>query len=101
MVRTKKSLGQHFLIDPLIVSQIIEAVNPQSGETVLEIGPGQGVLTLPLVNSGADIVAVEIDRRLAPELEKEFQGKSANCKICPISGVYDPTSTVVLMMRKE
>ncbi|MEE9442794.1 MAG: 16S rRNA (adenine(1518)-N(6)/adenine(1519)-N(6))-dimethyltransferase RsmA [candidate division Zixibacteria bacterium] len=75
MTKAKKSLGQHFLIDPLIINQIIEALNPQPGETILEIGPGEGVLTLPLVNSGADIVAVELDRRLAPGLAKKFSGK--------------------------
>lgn len=68
MMRAKKSLGQHFLCDPEIVSHIIEALAPRPGETILEIGPGQGVLTFPLVASGADIVAVELDRRLAPEL---------------------------------
>jgi len=68
MIRAKKSLGQHFLCDPEIVSHIIEVSAPRPGETVLEIGPGQGVLTFPLVASGADIVAVELDRRLAPEL---------------------------------
>jgi 16S rRNA (adenine1518-N6/adenine1519-N6)-dimethyltransferase len=76
MVRAKKSLGQHFLVDPLIVSRIIEALNPRAGETVLEIGPGQGVLTLPLVNSDAIIIAIELDRRLAPELEKVFKDRA-------------------------
>jgi 16S rRNA (adenine1518-N6/adenine1519-N6)-dimethyltransferase len=76
MVKAKKSLGQHFLIDPLIVAHIIEALAPKVGETVLEIGPGEGVLTLPLVNSGADVVAVELDRRLAPMLEKGFHDRS-------------------------
>ncbi|MFH1698977.1 MAG: 16S rRNA (adenine(1518)-N(6)/adenine(1519)-N(6))-dimethyltransferase RsmA [Candidatus Zixiibacteriota bacterium] len=75
MTKAKKSLGQHFLIDPLIIIQLIEALNPQLGETILEIGPGEGVLTLPLVNSGADIVAIELDRRLAPRLAKEFSDR--------------------------
>jgi len=75
MVKPKKSLGQHFLIDPVIVSRIIEALDPQPGETVLEIGPGQGVLTLPLVNTQSEIVAVELDRRLAPELEMAFKDR--------------------------
>ncbi len=75
MAQAKKSLGQHFLVDPVIVSQIIEALHPRPGETILEIGPGEGVLTLPLVNSGANIVAVELDRRLAPELAKTFAGR--------------------------
>jgi len=75
MVKAKKSLGQHFLVDPLIVSQIIEALDPKQGETVLEIGPGEGVLTLPLVNSKTGVVAVELDRRLAPELAKAFKDR--------------------------
>jgi 16S rRNA (adenine1518-N6/adenine1519-N6)-dimethyltransferase len=70
MVYAKKSLGQHFLIDPEIISRIIAALDPKQGETVLEIGPGEGVLTLPLLRSGANIVAVELDCRLAPELSK-------------------------------
>jgi 16S rRNA (adenine1518-N6/adenine1519-N6)-dimethyltransferase len=68
MVYAKKSLGQHFLIDPEIISRIIAALDPKKGETVLEIGPGEGVLTLPLIRSGANIVAVELDCRLAPQL---------------------------------
>ena len=75
MAQAKKSLGQHFLVDQVIVSQIIEALDPKPGETVLEIGPGEGVLTVPLVDSGAEVVAVELDRRLAPELAKTFAGK--------------------------
>jgi 16S rRNA (adenine1518-N6/adenine1519-N6)-dimethyltransferase len=75
MAQPKKSLGQHFLVDQVIVSQIIDALNPGQGETVLEIGPGKGVLTIPLVNSGADVVAIELDRRLAPELAKAFAGR--------------------------
>lgn len=70
MVYAKKSLGQHFLVDPEIVSRIIAALDPKPGETVLEIGPGEGVLTLPLIRSGADIVAVELDCRLAPQLSR-------------------------------
>jgi len=75
-LKAKKSLGQHFLVDPLVIVRIIEALGPKPGETVLEIGPGEGVLTLPLVNSGADIVAVELDRRLAPRLADELSGRS-------------------------
>jgi 16S rRNA (adenine1518-N6/adenine1519-N6)-dimethyltransferase len=73
MVRAKKSLGQHFLVDPIIVTRIVEALRPKPGDTILEIGPGEGVLTLPLVNSGADVVAVELDRRLAPRLTAGFE----------------------------
>ncbi len=72
MVRAKKSLGQHFLVDPAVVDQIMAAIDPRPGETVLEIGPGEGVLTRPLIASGASIVAVELDRRLAPQLAQAF-----------------------------
>lgn len=74
-VRAKKSLAQHFLRDPIIVNAIIEALAPRKGEAVIEIGPGEGVLTLPLINSGAQIIAVELDRRLAPQLEQDFAGR--------------------------
>ena len=72
MIRAKKSLGQHFLSDPIVASQIIEALALRPEETVLEIGPGHGALTHPLVNTGADVVAVELDRVLAPELARTF-----------------------------
>lgn len=75
MVKAKKSLGQHFLVDPLFVTRIMEILDPRPGETVLEIGPGDGVLTLPLVNSRTEVVAVELDRKLAPSLAKAFAGR--------------------------
>lgn len=71
-IRAKKSLGQHFLSDPDIVARIIETLALRRGEIVLEIGPGRGALTHPLVASGASVVAVELDRVLAPELAKTF-----------------------------
>ncbi len=72
MVKAKKSLGQHFLRDPQIISHIIDALNPKPGETILEIGPGEGVLTIPLLKTGVEIVAVELDRLLAPQLAKHL-----------------------------
>lgn len=80
MVFAKKSLGQHFLIDPEVVSQIIGALDLRETDTVLEIGPGGGVLTLPLVKTGAQVVAVELDRRLAPRLA-EALSQYTNCRI--------------------
>jgi 16S rRNA (adenine1518-N6/adenine1519-N6)-dimethyltransferase len=72
MVKAKKSLGQHFLKDPLVISRIIEALDPQPDEAILEIGSGQGALTGPLLDSGADIISVELDRWLVPGLAKRF-----------------------------
>jgi 16S rRNA (adenine1518-N6/adenine1519-N6)-dimethyltransferase len=76
MVRPKKSLGQHFLVDQAIISQIIDALEPSAGMMVVEIGPGGGELTLPLVNSGATVVGIELDRRLAPELARQMEGRA-------------------------
>jgi 16S rRNA (adenine1518-N6/adenine1519-N6)-dimethyltransferase len=71
----RKSLGQHFLRDPNIVRKILGCIAPQPGDTVLEIGPGDGALTRSLVGAGVDLVAVEIDRRAVKRLHAEFGGK--------------------------
>lgn len=68
----KRRFGQNFLVDHHVVDRIIAAVNPQQDETIIEIGPGRGALTKPLVQSGARVVAIEFDRELAPRLRDEF-----------------------------
>lgn len=70
----KKSLGQNFLVDENYVRKIISALEPQPDETIIEIGPGRGALTKYLVESGANIIAIELDRDLIPILQKEFKG---------------------------
>ncbi len=69
----KKSLGQNFLIDQNYINQIISALDPQPNETILEIGAGRGAITEKLVESGANIIAIELDRELVPLLKIEFQ----------------------------
>ena len=71
-MKAKKSFGQHFLRDQAVVKKIIDAAEIQSGETVLEIGPGEGVLTVALVKAGAHVVAIEADRDLIPHLQERF-----------------------------
>lgn len=66
---TRKALGQHFLVDDNVVGRIIAAAGIEPGEPVLEIGPGIGTLTDALLSAGANVVAVEYDRRLLPVLE--------------------------------
>ena len=73
----RKRFGQHFLVDAYAVDQIIGATAPCAGEHVLEIGPGEGVLTGHLLNSGAEVLAIEIDRDLVAQLHTRF-GASAN-----------------------
>jgi 16S rRNA (adenine1518-N6/adenine1519-N6)-dimethyltransferase len=69
--RPRKRFGQHFLHDPGIVRRLVEAIAPAPGDFILEIGPGEGVLTAPLAASGARVAAVEIDRDLAAALHVE------------------------------
>ena len=73
-VKAKKRLGQNFLVDRNYQERIIAAARPSPGETIVEIGPGMGALTRLLVNSGARVVAVELDAGLARTLQDEFSG---------------------------
>ncbi|MCW5970011.1 MAG: 16S rRNA (adenine(1518)-N(6)/adenine(1519)-N(6))-dimethyltransferase RsmA [Blastocatellales bacterium] len=75
-MRAKRRFGQNFLAEPRYRQRIIQAVNPQPGETIIEIGPGRGALTRPLAESGARIIAIEIDRELVPDLAAGFAGFS-------------------------
>ena len=66
--RPRKSLGQHFLRDSRIAARIVDAAELTPGDTVVEIGPGRGVLTRRLVQQAGRVVAVELDDRLCDEL---------------------------------
>lgn len=68
----RKRFGQNFLVDNNIITAIVVAINPKAGQHILEIGPGLGVLTQYLIDSNAEINAVEIDRDLAQHLEARF-----------------------------
>lgn len=60
----RKRFGQHFLHDVAVIQRIIQAIDPQPFETIVEIGPGLGALTLPLLQTTANIHAIEIDKKL-------------------------------------
>lgn len=68
----RKRFGQHFLHDPYVLSRIVAAIAPREGEVLVEIGPGQGALTRPLLERLPQLTAIEIDRDLAAELATEF-----------------------------
>ncbi len=72
MTRPKKSLGQNFLRDEAVINRIVEALDLKDGETVVEIGAGEGALTKKLVQSNANVVAIEIDSELVPKLRIQF-----------------------------
>jgi 16S rRNA (adenine1518-N6/adenine1519-N6)-dimethyltransferase len=71
-IKAIKMLGQNFLVDNNVITRIIDLVDPVPGDHILEVGPGQGALTRELAASGASVLAVELDRRLAPMLSREF-----------------------------
>lgn len=68
----KPKLGQHFLTSDAVAAQILDALGDVSQQTVLEIGPGRGVLTTPLVRRARRVIAIEFDRVLAAQLRMQF-----------------------------
>lgn len=74
MHRARKRFGQHFLTDQNIIRKIVAAINPQPGQHLVEIGPGQGALTLPLLEDAGQLEVVELDRDLIPILERNCRG---------------------------
>ncbi|MCU1424449.1 MAG: rsmA [Microbacteriaceae bacterium] len=67
-IQPTKKLGQNFVIDANTVRRIVRVAGVTTGETAVEVGPGLGSLTLGLLETGASVVAVEIDNRLAAQL---------------------------------
>lgn len=78
--RPRKSLGQHFLADTRIATRIVAAAELGASDTVVEIGPGAGVLTRRMVEQAGKVVAVELDQRLADELPGRL-GLPANLEV--------------------
>src|SRR5207247_10276149 len=67
--KPRKRFGQHFL-EPAWVTKVIGVIAPSKDQTFLEIGPGRGALTRPLAEGAGRVVAVELDARLAAELQR-------------------------------
>jgi len=70
--RAKKGLGQHFLVDRSILEKIISAAELTTSDTVIEVGPGLGILTGELVKNAAKVIAIEVDSKLASSLQKRL-----------------------------
>ena len=82
----KKSLGQHFLTSPAIASRIAESAALSRRDSVLEIGPGEGMLTRELLARAGKVVALEKDRRLIATLAKTFQPDIAAGRLRLVEG---------------
>ena len=74
-VQAKKSLGQNFLRDEAVLEKIVESADLKSDDFVIEIGPGEGVLTEKLSKKGGKVLAIELDDRLIPILNDKFRNK--------------------------
>jgi 16S rRNA (adenine1518-N6/adenine1519-N6)-dimethyltransferase len=75
-IRPTKALGQNFVHDPNTIRRIVRDAEVAAGETVLEVGPGLGSLTLGLLAAGAAVTAIEIDARLAAELPETVRRRA-------------------------
>jgi 16S rRNA (adenine1518-N6/adenine1519-N6)-dimethyltransferase len=97
----QKALGQHFLVDEGVARRIVEAVRRGGEPSVLEIGPGLGALTGPLLAAGANVLAIELDRAYAAFLQEQWgtaalrvvHGDAARLSwagLCREAGLPDP-----------
>lgn len=70
--RARKRFGQHFLTDPGVVDEILNAIRPGDIDTIVEIGPGQAAITAPLLRQAGHVHAIELDRDLAAKLRQQY-----------------------------
>jgi 16S rRNA (adenine1518-N6/adenine1519-N6)-dimethyltransferase len=73
--RAKRRFGQHFLHDPGTIERIVRAIAPQRGDRLVEIGPGRGAITVPLLEAAGALDVVEIDADVIPVLEQRCRGR--------------------------
>lgn len=73
--RPRKRFGQHFLHDANVIDRILRAIDPRPDDRLLEIGPGRGALTFPLLQCCKRLTVIELDRDLVPLLRRQADGK--------------------------
>jgi 16S rRNA (adenine1518-N6/adenine1519-N6)-dimethyltransferase len=69
--RTKKRFGQHFLHDQMVIQTLIKYINPKQHQQIIEIGPGMGALTFPLLEQLGSMEVIEIDRDVISHLQQQ------------------------------
>lgn len=82
----KKVHGQHILRNPLIVTTIVQKAGVKSTDTVLEVGPGTGNLTIKLLDAGKKVIAYEVDPRMIVEVYKRVQGTAGENRLDVVQG---------------
>ncbi|KAL7565083.1 hypothetical protein ACA910_005092 [Epithemia clementina (nom. ined.)] len=86
LIAPKTALGQHFLKNPAVISAIIQKSGVKGTDVVLEIGPGTGNMTLPLLQQSKQVVALEYDSRMVREVLKRVEGTEVSNKLKIIQG---------------
>ncbi len=91
MHRPRKRFGQNFLHDPGVIGRIVTAIGPRPGDRMVEIGPGLGALTRPLLEALGELDAVELDRDLVAELHnlpglRIHQADALRFDFCALAG---------------
>lgn len=71
---TRKRFGQHFLRDETIIQRIVDSIAPMPGQHLVEIGPGEGAITLPLLRKAGKLTVIELDRDLLPRIAAAANG---------------------------
>ncbi|MFA6523654.1 MAG: 16S rRNA (adenine(1518)-N(6)/adenine(1519)-N(6))-dimethyltransferase RsmA [Candidatus Peribacteraceae bacterium] len=94
-LRLNTDLGQHFLVDEDALEVIVESADVRPGETVVEIGPGIGILTRELLRKEATVMAVELDQRLIPLLRQFLSEKQPSSPLPTGEGVGVGALTIV------
>ncbi len=86
LVAPNTSLGQHFLKNPAVVTAIVAKAAIKSTDTVLEIGPGTGNMTIPLLQQSKNVIAIEYDTRMVREVLKRVEGTNDERKLKVVQG---------------
>ncbi len=95
MHRARRRFGQNFLHDRMIIQQMIMAISPRAGESFLEIGPGQGALTRPLLDHGVQLTAIEIDRDLAAGLRRHPAAQAGQLQVIEDDALTFPLAPLI------
>ena len=88
-MKAKKKFGQNFLVDRYFISKIINEVNPKEGSTILEIGPGKGAITEPILKKIKHISVVEIDPDMIKILKQKMSTKNISILAEDVLGIND------------
>ncbi|MFV1983311.1 MAG: 16S rRNA (adenine(1518)-N(6)/adenine(1519)-N(6))-dimethyltransferase RsmA [Thiohalomonadales bacterium] len=77
-IKARKRFGQNFLTDLSVIQNIIHSIHPKKNQNIIEIGPGLGAITVPLLKEAEFLTVIELDRDIIPKLQKNCESLSLN-----------------------